>query len=240
MTEITTPFDAVLEMQRNTIKQSQDFLQQSLELQQNMFEAFMHSGISAQRSAQHQGVDFLKQLFDAQLDIFESALDNEALRESFNSQLEEFEATQQRAWDEFESELGDGFQDMTDQQKRLVARTVDAALTAQRTAQEDTVEPVRASEASPENVSEAVETVAETAQQQMAKDVRTTGDGMGDQGEKLETIEGLGETYADRLRSSGIQSIEHLADADTTTIAEAAEVNEDNAEEWISSARSQT
>jgi predicted flap endonuclease-1-like 5' DNA nuclease len=292
MSSITTPFDAAIEMQRESIKQSQDILQQGLELQQNAAEAFVNNGISAQRSAQRQGVDFLQQLFNAQLDAVESALDDdevrstlnrqfqqnaeltqelinagfeqsaevtqdlfnaqldavesslddEAFRDAFNSQFDDLERTQQRAWDEFESKFGEAFEDLSERQQELVAETVDAALAAQREVQEDTVERVRAAEAGTENVSEAAAAVAETTEQQLAKDVRAIGNGnqYDDYSEKLETIEGLGETYADRLRSSGVQSIDHLATADTTTVAEAADVSEDHADEWISSAQTQT
>jgi len=50
----------------------------------------------------------------------------------------------------------------------------------------------------------------------------------------------LGEAYADWLRGSGIQSVDHLAEADTVTVAEAAAVSEDHAHEWVSSAQTQS
>ena len=244
MSDITTPFDAAVEMQRESIRQSRDVIRQGLELQQNALEAFMYNGISAQRSAQRQGVDLLQGLFNAQLDAVESALDDEEFRDAFNSQFDDFEATQRRAWDEFESEFGETFEELSERQQELVAETVDAALTAQREAKEETVESVRAADTVTENATDEAAAVAETTQEQLAQDVRATRNGTqyddgGDHGERLETIDGLGEAYADRLRGSGIQSLEHLARADTATVAEAAEVSEDHAGEWVSSAQAQ-
>jgi polyhydroxyalkanoate synthase len=55
--------------------------------------------------------------------------------------------------------------------------------------------------------------------------------------EQLEDIDGLGSTYADRLRDAGIVSPTHLVEANLETIVEAADVREDQAEQWIESAR---
>jgi len=290
MTEITTPFEAAVEMQRESIKQSQDLLQQGIELQQNAVEAFVYNGISAQRSAQRQGVDLMQQLFNAQLDAaesamsddevrsaldrqfeqnaeltqelinaqfeqgaevtqelfnaqldaVESALNDDEFRAAFNSQFEDFEDTQQHAWDEFESEFGETFEDLSERQRELVAETVDAALSAQQEAEDDTVGTVRQSEAVAEDDHEVDAAVAETTEEQLAKDVRASENGtQHDHGERLENIPGLGEPYADQLRDSGIQSVDELADADTERVAEAADISEDHAYDWVSKAQSQ-
>ncbi|MBX0302616.1 helix-hairpin-helix domain-containing protein [Haloarcula salinisoli] len=289
MSDITTPFDVAVEMQRESIKHTQGLLQQGLELQQNAFEAFMYNGISAQRSAQRQAVDLFQGLFNAQLDAvessldddefrstldrqfqqnaemtqelmnasfeqgaeltqelfngqldaLESALDDEAFREALDSQFDDFERTQQRAWNKFESEFGQTFDELSERQQELVVET---ALTARREPHDDTVEGVRAAETVTENTSDEAEAVAETTQEALSNDVRTTANGghHGDaHSERLESIDGLGEAYADRLRGSGIQSVDHLAEADTATVAEAAEVSEDHADEWVTSAQAQ-
>ena len=80
MTNATTPIQAAFEMQRETIKQTQQLFEQSLELQQNALEAFMHNGISAQRSAQKQATELVQQLANAQYDAIESAVDEDEIR----------------------------------------------------------------------------------------------------------------------------------------------------------------
>lgn len=284
MTQITNPFEAAFEMQREAMKQSQGLLQQSLDLQQNAIEAFMYNGINAQRSAQRQGVNLMQQLFNAQLDAAESAMDDDEVRATldrqfeqnaemtqelmnaqfeqgaevtqqlyndqldafeqalnddefrtaFNNQFRNFENTQQRAWDEFESEFGDTFEELSDRQKQLVAETVNAALSAQRETEQETIEGVRAAESVTEDATAEAEAVAEKTQEQLAEDVRTRQNG---DHEDLEVIDGLGDEYAQRLRNSGIKSLNHLAQADASAVAEAADISEDHAGEWVSSAQ---
>jgi polyhydroxyalkanoate synthase len=52
-------------------------------------------------------------------------------------------------------------------------------------------------------------------------------------GEDLTTVSGIGSTYADRLRETGIETTAALAAADPESVAEAAEVSESRAIEWI-------
>jgi hypothetical protein len=53
----------------------------------------------------------------------------------------------------------------------------------------------------------------------------------------LEDVEGIGSTYADRLRDSGIESVFDLAEADTDEVSEAADTSESRAEDWIGKAQ---
>jgi polyhydroxyalkanoate synthase len=54
----------------------------------------------------------------------------------------------------------------------------------------------------------------------------------------IEVLNGIGETYADRLRGVGIATVADLASADVETVASAAEVSEERAESWIEQAAS--
>ena len=54
---------------------------------------------------------------------------------------------------------------------------------------------------------------------------------------ELEEVEGIGPTYAGRLRSAGIESASQLAVAEPTRVAEAAEASENLARNWIARAR---
>ncbi|WP_336364993.1 helix-hairpin-helix domain-containing protein [Halalkalicoccus salilacus] len=332
MTNATTPIEATFEMQRQSIKQTQQLFEQGLELQRNALETFLHNGISAQRSAQRQGAELLQQLVNAQFDAFESAVDEDEIRSAadeqfeqnakytqqlinaqfeqgtellqqlanaqfdafesavdedeyrsaMNSQFYDFEAAQDDAWDEFESGFVEAFKALSDQQQRVVTQSVDAFLDAQKNAEQQTIEGVQQAENVAEGVQQQGQQVAETAQRQgeqvaqtvqqqteevvesaaegaeeiaeesadAAEDVAAESADVGavesesesndeSEGQELESIEGLGATYADRLRSYGIESVEHLAQADSETVADAAEISKEHATEWVTSAQSQ-
>jgi polyhydroxyalkanoate synthase len=52
----------------------------------------------------------------------------------------------------------------------------------------------------------------------------------------LESVNGIGPTYAERLREAGIDGLAALAAADPESVAEAAEVPVSRAEDWIGQA----
>ncbi|WP_136717001.1 class III poly(R)-hydroxyalkanoic acid synthase subunit PhaC [Halorientalis salina] len=52
----------------------------------------------------------------------------------------------------------------------------------------------------------------------------------------VEGVNGIGPTYADRLREAGIETVADLADADAATVADAAQVSADRARDWIDQA----
>ena len=53
----------------------------------------------------------------------------------------------------------------------------------------------------------------------------------------LERIKGVGPVFANRLRSSGLGSFDALAGASAEQVAEAADVSESRAAQWIAAAR---
>ncbi|RXK50322.1 class III poly(R)-hydroxyalkanoic acid synthase subunit PhaC [Halorientalis pallida] len=56
----------------------------------------------------------------------------------------------------------------------------------------------------------------------------------GDEGaDGVETVSGIGPTYAERLQGAGIETVADLAEADADTVAEAAEVSASRAQDWI-------
>lgn len=54
---------------------------------------------------------------------------------------------------------------------------------------------------------------------------------------ELERIDGIGPTFRDRLVKAGITSLDELAAADPETVAGAADISEERAEEWIEEAQ---
>jgi len=68
------------------------------------------------------------------------------------------------------------------------------------------------------------------------------GDGVGDSGgseEPVEEIRGIGPTYSERLVAVDIETVGALADAEADEVAEAAEVSESRAADWITQAADQ-
>jgi len=58
--------------------------------------------------------------------------------------------------------------------------------------------------------------------------------------EGLEDIDGVGPTYADRLRDAGFETVEAVSNAEPEEVAEAAEAPGSNAERWIEKAAEMT
>ncbi|WP_247005565.1 class III poly(R)-hydroxyalkanoic acid synthase subunit PhaC [Halorientalis litorea] len=52
-------------------------------------------------------------------------------------------------------------------------------------------------------------------------------------GPDVETVTGIGPTYAERLHAAGIETTADLAAADAATVADAAEVSESRAQDWL-------
>jgi predicted transcriptional regulator/predicted flap endonuclease-1-like 5' DNA nuclease len=149
------------------------------------------------------------------------------------------EAAQEEAWDEFESEFAAAFKELGAQQQQLVAQSVDAFLDAHQNAEQQTIQGVQQAEQVAQTVQQQTQEVVESAEEAASESQAQSASEGESEGQDLESIEGLGATYADRLRSYGIESVEHLAQADSETIADAAEISEERATEWVTSAQSQ-
>lgn len=90
-----------------------------------------------------------------------------------------------------------------------------------------------------EEYQQQLEEEAEEMQRQLRKSVTAVAGGGGSRGgqvSELEEIDGLGETFRDRLADAGIHDPSDLADSDPGTVASAAEVSEDRARNWIEQA----
>lgn len=253
MTNATTPIEAAFEMQRQSIKQTQQLLEQSLTLQQNTLEPFLHKDISAQHSTNfEQGAKLLQQLVNAQFDAAESRLTEDESRSAMNSQSSDFEVAQNQAQDEPEPGLVEAFNALSDQQKQVITQLIKTFLDTQQDIEQQTSQGVQQTEDAvqttqqqPGETVQATEEAGETTAEN-GEDITSDSEGANTdvdvdkrEGEELKSIDGIGETYANRLRSSGIESLGQLAQANSETVADVAEISEDRAKEWISSAQSQ-
>jgi polyhydroxyalkanoate synthase len=87
-----------------------------------------------------------------------------------------------------------------------------------------------------ENTSDGGDEAADTQEPtSTTEDTEETTDERGDTTD-IEVISGIGGTYADRLREAGIETAADLAAADISTVADAAEISETRAEDWIEQA----
>ena len=81
-----------------------------------------------------------------------------------------------------------------------------------------------------DDVDEAVDTQEPTSTHEDTEEATDAAEGSGDD---IEGVEGIGPTYADRLREAGIETTADLAAADVETLADVAEIPESRAEEWL-------
>lgn len=105
MTELTTPLQAVFEMQRQTTEASKQLFEQGMEIQQDTTETFLQNSMDAQRSVQQQWTDLGRQMMKAPLDALESAGDETeaTIRDSMHEQFENnADLTQQQLNAQFE------------------------------------------------------------------------------------------------------------------------------------------
>jgi polyhydroxyalkanoate synthase len=103
--------------------------------------------------------------------------------------------------------------------------------------EEAVAEPEEESADGEESGDEPGEAVAEPEEE--SADGEESGDEPGDsegQAEPVEEITGIGPTYSERLSAVDIESVEALAEADTAAVADAAEVSESRAADWITQA----
>ena len=88
------------------------------------------------------------------------------------------------------------------------------------------------------DVGDESETVEDIDEADVGTDVAEEGSGpAAAEGREFEQIDGVGATYADRLREAGVETIADLAESDAETVAEATGVSEKRARDWIDQAQ---
>ena len=95
----------------------------------------------------------------------------------------------------------------------------------------------REAEAADEASTESVEIDVESPDEAAAEAVDTVDEAASDADDEtaadVETVDGIGPTYADRLREAGIETVAELAEADAADLAEIAQTNESRAQDWL-------
>ncbi len=117
--------------------------------------------------------------------------------------------------------------------------TTDAGSTTQSNEQETRAdEPAEPAE--PETTAEPAEpeTTAEPAEPETTAEPAEPDEPEGsDSEEPVDSINGIGPTYAERLEAAGIGTVEDLAATDAETVAEAAETAESRVTDWVEQAQ---
>ncbi len=120
MSEYTTPVTAAFEMQRQSIEQSRKAVEQTVEFQKTVTDAFVGS-LDSQESAQRRGVELAQTAFHGYLDAVESAVPGvtptvEEVRATVDEQYEFLLENHAEAFDNVEHELVesvDAYDDLT-------------------------------------------------------------------------------------------------------------------------------
>lgn len=211
-------------------------------------------------------VDSYFEAVDATMPGQQDLLDD--LRTTFDDQLDTLEATQVEAIEAVEANVQDG-NELTEELLEEFVETLDeqfeTMLEANADVEEQTVEAVRdvegnieelqaEFEAQSEEIAENFQAYLDQFQAQVAEvqqEVEAVTDEISETteaqvetaveatDESLQTIDGLGPTYAERLHEQGIESLGALAAATAETVAAAADVSETQAESWIETARAE-
>lgn len=242
MTDATTPFRAVFEMQRQSTRSGQQLIERGLEIQQDAAETFAWNTLAAQS----QGVELAREARDVQVEAFRSAFGGADVGgpSTVDARFEAVADTQDEAWNELESEFRAVLEDLSEQQRTVVAQSFEAFLDAHRDVERRTVAGLRqtkeAARTTQRGTGAVARSAAESAGDAAGEAADAAEEGAPAAEESIDALTDLGGTYADRLFEEGYESIDALAEANADAVAEAVDVSEAQAEGWIEAARSGT
>lgn len=188
----------------------------------------LERGVESFEALSAEYVDAVDEQTDRALDTLDTIEDQTAddldqLQEQFGEQVREgFARTQ-----EVQLQLEEQFEQGTDQAENLLRRQAAQTEKVQQQLAEQAETMQRRIEEGPGAVDVAVQEPGEPSGQPTGQEAAER---------QLEEIEGIGATFADRLREHGIETPADLATADVETVAEAADISEDHADEWIGEA----
>lgn len=167
--------------------------------------------IETQRGLSKQGLELSRQSAKA----FAGLVPAQDASGRVDDLFDDIESTQDEVFDSIQDALGHGI-DRVEETTGDVEAEVEEAVDDATDATEDAAEEVQ-------------ETLESTAD--AASDVA--------EGVSVDDIDGVGPTYAERLVDAGFATVSDLADASADAVAEAANVSESRADEWIQQARDQ-
>lgn len=241
MSGTQTPATVAFDLQRHAIEQTQDLFTRSIETQRSVAADLVD--FEPARQANERSYELARTLVDSYFDTLASGsvTDDEQLdeaRAAVADQLDALEATQSEALAAVETNAREGNEAVDELVYAIVDsidQQFDAVLDAHAEVEDETVAALSEFEGSLTEFQEELETYSEQVAEQVEAGIDAQV-GVADQ--SLDAVDGLGATYAGRLQEQGIETLETLAEANTTLVAEAADVTEQVADEWITAAES--
>jgi len=248
MSQLNSPVSTMFDVQRTAIEQSRKAMTQTIEAQQQFAESMMDFDAAKQMNGR--GYEAAHTMVDAYFDAIEATVPAEQataledVRTTMLDQLDALEANQTEALETFEATVADATELTNEGLDAFLAaldEQIDAMLELHGDLETQTVETVDEFERNLEQLEAQVETlqdqledasgaIADSTEEMVAVQVEATG-------ESLESLPGLGATYATRLQEQGIESLQTLTDANADVVAEVADVSTEQAEAWIDAAR---
>jgi len=181
MADYTTPVSTTFEMQRAAIKQSQQAMEQTMEFQQNVGQAFLDS-LDSQESAQRRGVELGQQAIHSYLDTVENTVPGMAgtvdeLRNAIDEQFEFLLENHAEVFENLGTELDEGmgaYDDLTADYVTAMDEQIEMVLDAHEDLEGQSLEAVEQVEEQMsqlqdqvEQVQDQVREVQEQAQEQL-------------------------------------------------------------------------
>lgn len=259
MSDVTSPVSAAFDFQRNAIEQTREAFKRSVETQQSFGESLVDLGPAKQ--ANEHTYELARATVDIYFDALQAAIPGQQAamapyRDAVEEQIETLEATHVEAIETFEANVregGNASEELFEEITENLDEQFEQVLKAHENVEDQTVgmldgdfEELRDElEAQREQFAEDLEARLEQFAERTEAQIEGLGERIEDVNEKLEDtggsledIDGLGPTYADRIRAEGIESLVTLAQTEAEVVAEAADVSEQRASEWIEAAQS--
>jgi predicted flap endonuclease-1-like 5' DNA nuclease len=256
MSETNSPVSAVFDLQRNAIEQTHEAVRRGFDTQQRIGEAFVD--FDPAKQANERSYDAVRTVVDGYFDAVESTMDDQHdqlddVRAAVDEHLDVLEANQADAIEAVEANAQDGNEavdELFEQVIEAMDAQFEAVLDAHAGTESQTVEAIDGFEDTLEELQGEFETRFEQFEAQVTEleqhvqglqnePAESAHKQTEEHDESLDTIDGVGQTYVDRLQDHGIESFAGLAGANTDTVAEAADVSRDQADEWIDAAQAQ-
>jgi len=171
MTSYTTPINAAFELQRSTIKQSQQALTNTVEFQKRFNDAVIDSLDTAEET-QQQGVELTRVAVHNYLDAVEASIPGLAgsldeVRATVDEQFDQFASGHAEAFDAYETQLSEGadaYDEFATEYLKTVDEQIDLLLEGHEDVESQTVETLEDVEDQIEDVQAQVEEVQQNAQ----------------------------------------------------------------------------
>lgn len=219
------------ELQQKFVEEGQNMIDQTLkealEIQSDAIRA-VGNAVATQQKAQETTAELGREVTEGYFEALETSLEEwenslDDARTAANQSIEDIGRLQKHANDSVQNEVSDAlktYNEFTAAYVDLMTSAATTGLNAVDTGQEQIQV----------TVEEKAKTVSETGGQEIVEEIEISDDA------EIEDVNGIGPTYAERLRNEGITSVRDLAVSTPDEIAEAADVGVDRAHDWIKQA----